>query len=337
MTSPLSMRWSTDLVTFFEPTRWGLPAEIPYGRWESEFNQDPKRFFESMLDDAVTAGLDGIELAPAPGGWENALRAYGTAEAFGEAVTSRGLLVSGSYMLPVWLADILAAPDDDTAFDARVRARDLWARHTAFARAVGCDTVITSTIPRAAFSDIDGVDAPVDSFERPAAEELIDRVAELLNEVGAISGREGARLAIHTDAYSVCSRTIDVDRLMERTDPESVFLCVDAGHIALDGGDPVEVLSKHARRSPILHVKDCAAPLPPHTLSGPPMTRHDEMVKWFRLAGTGIVRWDALTRTLGMAAWSGWGVSEVDMSANPIGDIRAGSTFLQNQLAKTGA
>lgn len=130
---------------------------------------------------------------------------------------------------------------------------------------------------------------------------------------------------MHTDAYSLASRTVDVDALMARTDPERVKLCIDAGHIALDGGDPLAVLRAHADRAPVLHWKDCASHLPPHTLTGPPMVRHDTMIRYFRVMGSdGIVDWNRWVDILRDKQWTGWGVAEIDMSVDPQRDIREG-------------
>ena len=328
----LNLRWSTDLVTYFNPTYWGLPAELPYDAWEKKVDDDPRRFFDRMLDGASAAGLSGIELAPAPGGWVNALRAYGTAAAFKRELDDRGLVLSSSYVLPVLLK---AALDADTA-DRRGAEHALdeeVANHAAFLRDVGCPNLVTSTIPRAEFSDVEGVDAPSADFDASTDPELMDAVAAQLNRIGHIAAEVGVGVAIHTDAYSLASRIEDVDALMVRTDPARVKLCIDAGHIALDGGDPLAVLRAHSHRAPVLHWKDCASHLPPHTLSGPPMVRHDVMIKYFRVMGSeGIVDWHGWVKILQANRWSGWGVAEIDMSVDPQREISEGIDYYRREL-----
>jgi inosose dehydratase len=332
--SALDIRWSTDIVTFFDPARWGMPGDIGYPAWERAVDADPRPYFDRMLDEAAEVGLSGIELAPAPGGWVNALRAYGTAGAFREALESRGLVLSGSYVLPIWMTDILAAPDAAARGRAERAADDEIRRHTDFLRELGCSTLITSTVARAPFSETPGVDAPAESFDTPADQALIERVAELLDRAGSVAAEGGAHIAIHTDAYSLASRVVDLDRIMAVTDPQTVRLTIDAGHISLDGGDALEILRRYQDRAPVLHWKDCAVHLPPHTLSGPPMVRHDEMIKYFRVMGDGnMVDWRAWTGVLRDAGWSGWGVAEIDMSPDPQGEIRAGLDYYERELA----
>jgi sugar phosphate isomerase/epimerase len=329
----LNLRWSTDLVTFFDPPYWGLPSDLPYDAWEQQVDDDPRRFFDRMLDEAAQVGLSGIELAPAPGGWVNALRAYGSAQAFKRELDDRSLRLSSSYVLPVGLSAAINAATPDAQRDAENALDDETARHAAFLREVGCSTLVTSTIPRAPFSDVEGVEASPVAFDAPVDEHLMGAVAEQLNRIGRIAADEGLHVAVHTDAYSFASRTDDVDTLMELTDPATVKLCIDAGHIALDGGDPLAVLKRHAGRAPVLHWKDCASHLPPHTLSGPPMTRHDVMIKYFRVMGAdGVVDWQQWTRILRERGWQGWSVAEIDMSPDPQGQIREGIDYYEQRL-----
>jgi len=331
--SGLDIRWGTDLVTFFDPAYWGLPADLPYSEWDAVVTEAPRPYFDRMLDEAAQVGLSGIELAPAPGGWVNAIKAFGGTNEFAASLTDRGLALSSSYVLPTWLTGILDAEDSDQRQLAEQAADDQFRRHAEFARTLGCDTVVTSTIPRAPFSEIEGIGADQAAFERPADPALLELVAEQLNRLGRVTSESGVHIAIHTDAYSLCSRTGDVDRLMELTDPDTVRLCPDAGHISLDDGDPLEIVRRHGHRSPVLHWKDCACPLAPHTLSGAPMVRHDVMIKYFRLMGTGVVDWHEWTRILRDSNWRGWGIAEIDMSPDPKGEIQAGLDYFARELA----
>ncbi|UXN32884.1 sugar phosphate isomerase/epimerase [Glutamicibacter sp. M10] len=331
----LDLRWSTDIVTFFNPEYWDMPAEQAYSEWERKVDEDPHRFFDKMLDGAAEAQLSGIELAPAPGGWVNALRAYGTATAFKKELDRRGLVLSSSYVLPTALKAVVDAPDAKSRAVALNRLHEETAQHAEFLREVGCQTLITSTVPRAEFSETAGVEASADSFAKPADPDLMGSIADVLEGAGKIASESGVHLAIHTDAYSLASRVEDIDTLMSITDPNLVKLCIDAGHIALDGSDAVSVVRKHALRAPILHWKDCAAHLPPHKLSGTPMERHDVMIKSFRVMGEkGIVDWRKWTMTLKEQQWSGWGVAEIDMSVDPIREIRDGIEYYDSELSQ---
>jgi inosose dehydratase len=166
----------------------------------------------------------------------------------------------------------------------------------------------------------------------PVAEADMARVAQQLDRLGAVAGRHGVRIALHTDAYSVCSRREDIAHLLSLTDPGTVQLCPDAGHITLDGGDAVAVLSDHVGRTPSMHWKDCCAPLDPHTLTGEGMANHAVMLRNFRVLGTGIVAWSEWMKVLRDANWAGWAMAEIDMSPDPVGEIRQAFDYLTREL-----
>ena len=51
----------------------------------------------------------------------------------------------------------------------------------------------------------------------------------------------------------------DVERFLEESDPSLVGLCLDTGHHAYRGGDPVKFLKRHHNRIPYLHLKSVDA------------------------------------------------------------------------------
>jgi inosose dehydratase len=197
--------------------------------------------------------------------------------------------------------------------------------HARFVSDLGASIIVMGTVPRAPFSDGD-YDADV---PRAASE----RVADQVRRMAEAAARHGVTIALHTDAYSVCGRDQDIATMMQLTDPATVGLCLDAGHTALDGGDPVAVLRAHVDRVPVMHWKDCVAPLDGSTLTGDQMTRHERMLQNFRIFGEGSIDWRAWQSVLRDADWSGWAMAENDMSADPVGEIVRSLDFFDRELA----
>ena len=50
--------------------------------------------------------------------------------------------------------------------------------------------------------------------------------------------------------------TEEIDRLMEMTDPDLVFLLYDTGHLVCSGEDPIYILKKYLPRIRHVHLKD---------------------------------------------------------------------------------
>lgn len=324
-----NIRFGTNLITFFEPGWWGLDPDLSYPEWAAAFAEDPRRYFERMFDATREAGLEGVELAPDPGGWQAALTAYGSTTELRAALEARGLALTSSYAHG---RQLIGNAMYDA--DAAAVASDAFERHARFLEEMGAATIVSGNIMRSRF----GNDSPDDSaiaqdFQRPVALEVHERFAEQLNRLGAITARYGVRIAIHTDAYSICSRNDDIATVLSLTEPAGVALCPDAGHITLDGGNAVAVLRDHIDRIPTMHWKDCAAPLPGHVLRGDQKERHAEMLRSFRVLGDGTVDWEEWMRILRGHDWSGWAMEEIDNSPDPVHELRHGLEFFRERLA----
>lgn len=322
------IRFGTNLITFFNTAYWGLPANLPHPEWVAAFEKEPLRYFEAMFDTTREAGLKGVEFAPEPGGWDVALRAYGSVARVREALERRGLVLTSSYAPGRQLiGDAMADPEAERVAD------DYMERHAAFLAEMGADIITIGNIPRSRFGNESPDDtATAEDFTRPVPREVHERFADQLNRLGRIIGKYGVRMAIHTDAYSVCSRNEDIATVLSLTDPTTVLLCPDAGHIALDGGDPVAVLRDHIDRIPTMHWKDCAAPLSGHLLRGNQKERHATMVTYFRVLGSGIVDWREWMQVLRQAEWRGWAIEEIDMSPDPVGELKQGLAYFEREL-----
>jgi len=81
-------------------------------------------------------------------------------------------------------------------------------------------------------------------------------LAEGLNAAGRIARELGLKLTYHHHGGTVVERPEEIDKLMEITDPEAVFLLYDTGHALYGGYDPLELLKKHYGRIAYVHLKD---------------------------------------------------------------------------------
>jgi inosose dehydratase len=318
------IHWGTELITYFNKEHWGLAKDLPAPAWFEEWDRKPRAFFDRMLDGARDVGLEGVELAPDPGGWHRALLAYGSAQGFKAALDERGLRLAASYAYSnVMLEGPLNDPTTAAAADAEIAA------HAEFVQYCGADLITMGTFPRAQYAEAPGDPAVAAAFAAPVPQALFEKVAKQLNHLGSVVGRYGIRIAIHTDSYSICSRPRDVKALLDLTDPNTIMLCPDSGHMRIDGVDPVAVLRENVRRVPIMHWKDAVSSLAPEKLSGPKPGLHPMKMQYFRIPGrqNGIVDWEAWMKVLRDANWTGWAMLEEDMAADPNGALRGALSF----------
>jgi inosose dehydratase len=72
----------------------------------------------------------------------------------------------------------------------------------------------------------------------------------------AVKDKYGMRTVFHHHCAGFVETPQEVAKLMELTDPELLGLCLDMGHYAFGGGDPVEALDNYYQRIWHVHFKD---------------------------------------------------------------------------------
>jgi inosose dehydratase len=75
----------------------------------------------------------------------------------------------------------------------------------------------------------------------------------------AARSRFGLKLLFHPETESHVEFEPQIEALLAATDPDLVSLCLDVGHHANCGGEPVAFLRKHRDRIPYLHLKSIDA------------------------------------------------------------------------------
>ncbi len=72
----------------------------------------------------------------------------------------------------------------------------------------------------------------------------------------AVKDTFGIRTVFHHHCGGYIETPEEIDKLMALTDPNLLGLCLDMGHYAFGGGDPVKALQKHSERIWHVHFKD---------------------------------------------------------------------------------
>lgn len=72
----------------------------------------------------------------------------------------------------------------------------------------------------------------------------------------SVKEKLGMRTVIHHHCAGFVETPHEVDKLMQLTDPDLLGLCLDTGHYAFGGGDPVSALASYYPRIWHIHFKD---------------------------------------------------------------------------------
>jgi inosose dehydratase len=213
---------SMDIKIGSAPDSWGV--------W---FPSDPKQTpWQRFLDEIVLAGYEWTELGP-----------YGYLPThlptLRAELAKRGLKVSATFAM--------AALEEPSAWPELER-QVLGAGELLAALGAPFLVLIDDT-----YSDLfTGKQIAPPRLDESAWRRLINtthKVADIATD------RFGLQLVFHPHAETHVEYEDQIEALLDQTDPERVFLCLDTGHHAYRGGDPVAFFRRHHRRIPYLHLK----------------------------------------------------------------------------------
>jgi sugar phosphate isomerase/epimerase len=321
MTETRNIKFATDLVTFYDPQFWGMSGGMDSlrnlftsGGWS------PLRFWEHILDTARAANLDGIEMTFAPGDWHSAVAAYGSTHGFSSALNDRGLeLCSGFFSTRVPGTDRYA--DFGEVADHQ-QLLEMASGYAEFLHECGSEILITA-LPLRASRDA----------EPPLFVDLkrAETIADIVNRMGYATLKQGVKLALHPEAFTMFRNSRDVDLFMLLTDPTYVFLCPDTAQFTVAGSDPIEIAKRHRDRIVITHWKDASGAAPADVPIDE--TIYDRQIQWFAAVGTGVVDWPAWLRLLRELQYRGWAVLELDAAPNPLEDLKQIKQYVGSALS----
>ncbi len=131
----------------------------------------------------------------------------------------------------------------------------------------------------------------------------------MLAEVDAICADSGLTQVLHPHVQTVVETSSDVDRILHDCD---VSWCLDTGHLAIGGTDPVEFARRAADRVGHVHLKDVRLELVPALLDRSTSIMDGVRAGLFPALGHGDLALADVVLTLERAGYEGWYVIEQD-------------------------
>jgi inosose dehydratase len=254
------------------PITWGV-CEVP--GWGSQLS--PDRVFSEM----AALGLRATELGPDgylptdPGALRGILAAH-------------GLTLVGGFVPAV----LHREGDEETSLAGVSRSADTLAAGGASVLVLAADS------PEAGYER----SARLDDDEWKTLARSIDRVME-------IGAERGLTVAFHPHVGTVVEGPVDVARLL---DSSPVELCLDTGHLAVGGADPLEVARTAADRVAHVHLKDVAMDVAERVRAGRLGYAEGVRAGMYRPLGAGDLAMADIVGALEDAGYAGWYVLEQD-------------------------
>ena len=136
-------------------------------------------------------------------------------------------------------------------------------------------------------------------------------VTEALGIVEEVAGANGLRTVLHPHFGTFIETTRDTLRAIEGSE---IGICLDTGHLALAGDDPIDLVYSAADRIRHVHLKDLDAVLA-HQVRRRTVSYHDAIKQGlFRPLGHGDVDIEGVITGLESAGYRGWYVLEQDVA-----------------------
>jgi inosose dehydratase len=133
-----------------------------------------------------------------------------------------------------------------------------------------------------------------------------------MNKIGGIAKSEGMRLCYHHHMGTGVMTRPDTDRLMEGTDPDLVHLCLDTGHIAFAGDDPLDLTKAYATRIGHVHLKDVRREVVAEVRDQHLSFQDAIEAGVFTVPGDGAIDFIPILQTLADNGFEGWLVVEAE-------------------------
>ena len=262
------------------PTSWGIE--------DPEDRANPA--WADVLDDVARAGYAGVELGPL--GYlpdeGPALRP--------ELERRRLQLVAGFLFMPLHTREELAAAAEVARRTCRLLA-DVGASHLVLIQGFTPERERAAGRPGAA--------RPLPEDQWRTMIEGVHRLARLATEYGLLP-------CFHPHAGTHVEFEPEIERLVEETDPELVALCLDTGHCAYAGVDPVELYLRHSGRTAYFHLKDVDQARLHTALAGSLSFEQAVAARVFCPLGEGVVDFTRLRAALEETDFDGWATVEQD-------------------------
>jgi inosose dehydratase len=168
------------------------------------------------------------------------------------------------------------------------------------------------------------------------------RLVENLGDAGEQVASHGLTVALHPHAGSVIETGAQIERILADSE---VPVCLDSGHLAIGGADPVEFVRRHADRIVHVHLKDVDAALAEQVGSGALSLVEATRRAMFRPLGRGDVAIDEVVRMLDRHGYERWLVLEQDttltgeeppVGSGPMIDVQASIEYLASLAPANG-
>ncbi|TWD97511.1 2-keto-myo-inositol dehydratase [Neobacillus bataviensis] len=252
--------------------------------------------FEQCISEMALSGFSGSEVGN---------KYPRDTEVLKKALSLRGLEIASA-----WFSSFLTSKPIEVTAKSFIEHRD-------FLHEMGAKVIVVSEQG----NSIQGqMETPLFANKPVNTEEEWKLLLEGLSSLGDLAAEKGMKIVYHHHMGTGVQTAIEIDRLMEGTDPEKVSLLYDTGHLVFSGEDHLAVLKKYVDRIHHVHLKDIRMEIVERVHSEKMSFLQAVKAGAFTVPGDGVIDFKPVFEVLSEAGYKGWFVVEAEQDpaiANP--------------------
>ena len=295
------------------PDSWGV-LDYPGPSWEQSH--------QTMLDEMAAAGYTGTELGP-----------YGflptDPQVLASELAQRKLKLLGSFV-PANLGDPTATK---IVVDQITKVGGLLA-------ALGAPFLVLADAQSAERDQIAGR-VPRDGSRGWTAEQW-KQVARVVAEAAQVVASFGLDLVFHPHISTYVETPEETEQFFDVTSASKIGLCLDTGHCAYAGGDPIAEAEKYRDLLRFVHLKDVSEKILAEVRRRQSTFEEAIEMQAFTIIGQGSINFPEFLGVVARNGYSGWMVVEQDVKFGatfipPVESIATSLRFLRSVVAELDA
>ncbi|WP_027623933.1 myo-inosose-2 dehydratase [Clostridium lundense] len=188
--------------------------------------------FEQCVSEMALAGFKGTEV--------------GNKYPKDTTILKKALELRGMEIASAWFSAFLTTKPYEETEKAFIKHRD-------FLYEMGAKVIVVSEQGHS----IQGkMETPIFKEKPIFSEDEWDKLFNGLNKLGKLAQEKDMKLVYHHHMGTGVQTTEEIDKLMEMTDANLVYLLYDTGHLVFSGEDPITIVKKYVNRIKHVHLKD---------------------------------------------------------------------------------
>lgn len=267
--------------------------------------------FEQCIDEMAEAGFEGSEVGN---------KFPRDPETLKKALKPRGLQIASA-----WFSSFFTTKDPEETITNFIKHRD-------FLHAMGAKVIVVSESGKS----VQGLmDTPLHSKKPIFSDEEWEKLVEGLHKLGKLAAAKDMKIVFHHHMGTGVQTYEEIQRLMESTDPELVYLLLDTGHLVFAGGDPLQMIKDYGSRIKHVHFKDLRKDVMERSFKEDWSFLYSVKQGVFTVPGDGMIDFKPIAEALNKIDYKGWIVVEAEQDpkvAPPLEYAKKARAYLKEIL-----